>query len=80
MSMRIEPSFTGAVEGDDGKGCTEGSPTLPGNGQHHPGDGIDSYRGFGGGAAVPDDDGKGCTDGATGIPLGKPRVGAALID
>jgi hypothetical protein len=81
MSMRIGPTFTGAVENDDGKGCTEGSTTLPGKAPHHVSDGVESYRASDGGAAGPDADGKGCTDGSTGIPLGKPRGrGAALID
>jgi hypothetical protein len=81
MSMRIGPTFTKAIEDDDGKGCTEGSTTLPGNRQHHASDGVESYRASDGATAVPDGDGKGCTDGSTGIPLGKPRgAGAALID
>ena len=81
MSMRIGPTLTSAIEDGDGKGCTEGSTTLPGEGQHHVSDGVESYWAGDTGAAAPDADGKGCTDGSTGIPLGKTRGrGAALLD
>jgi hypothetical protein len=73
MTMRIGPTSPNVVEDDDGKGCTEGSTTLPGPSHRLMNDGVDSYHAADGSAAVPDADGKGCTDGSSGVPLGKPR-------
>jgi hypothetical protein len=77
MTMRIETTFPAVVEGDDGKGCTDGSTALPGSSARLVNDGVDSYRAADVTAAVPDADGKGCTDGSTGVPLGKPRGGGS---